>query len=55
MKDKSDKIIFACLDHVDQALDDFVNFQETPPQLNKTQEKHKCTYCPDNAEYIITK
>ena len=55
MKDNYDKIIFACLEHVDQALDDFVNFQETPPQLNKTTDQQKCTYCVENAEYIVTK
>ena len=55
MRDKIDKMIFACMDHVEQALDDYVNFQETPPQLNKTTETNKCTYCPENAEYIIKK
>jgi CxxH/CxxC protein (TIGR04129 family) len=55
MEGKCEKIIYACMEHVEQALDDYVNFQEVPPQLLKTSEEHKCTYCLKNAEYIIMK
>lgn len=53
MKDKFEKIIFACMEHVEQAIDDFVNYQEVPPQLVKIKEEQKCTYCDNNAEYQI--
>lgn len=55
MKEKSEKIIYACMEHVEQAIDDYVNFLEVPPQLIKTNEEQQCTYCPQNAEYIIMK
>ena len=52
MKEKYE-IIFACIDHVDQALDDYVNDKEAAPELIKTYEEKKCSYCQKNAEYII--
>jgi CxxH/CxxC protein (TIGR04129 family) len=55
MKEKCEEIIFACMEHVEQAIDDYVNFQEVSPQLIKIKEEQKCTYCSKNAEYIIMK
>jgi len=55
MKENNEKIIYACMEHVEQAIDDYVNFLEAPPQLIKANEEQKCTYCPQNAEYIIMK
>lgn len=45
--------IFACMEHVKQAIDDYVNSKEAAPQLIKTDKKEKCSYCKKNAEYII--
>lgn len=55
MKENSEKIILACMEHVEQAIDDFVNFQEAAPQIIKEIEIQKCTYCQKNAEYKIVK
>jgi len=53
-KVKNVKIIFACLEHAELALDDYVNFEESAPQIIKFQdENQKCSYCDKNAEYEI--
>lgn len=54
MKEKSEKI-YACFEHVDLALDDYVNFQEAAPQIITFKEEEKCSYCTNKAEYIIMK
>jgi len=46
-------IILACMEHIEQAIDDYVNYKEAAPQLSKTNEEQKCSYCKKNAEYII--
>jgi CxxH/CxxC protein (TIGR04129 family) len=43
------------MEHVEQAIDDFVNFQEVAPQIIKLTEERKCTYCQKNAVYEIIK
>jgi CxxH/CxxC protein (TIGR04129 family) len=49
------KIIYACEDHVEMALDDYINESETAPKLMKIQdEKQKCSYCREEAKYLIT-
>ena len=55
MKENKEKIIFTCEDHADQALDDYVNFQETAPQIIKTDTDRKCDYCEKKSEYKIMK
>lgn len=55
MKENNEKVIFACMEHVEQAIDDFVNFQEVAPLIIKLKEERKCTYCTKNAEYKIMK
>ena len=45
MKENNEKVIFACMEHVEQAIDDFVNFQEVAPLIIKLKEERKCTYC----------
>ncbi|HHZ01084.1 MAG TPA: CxxH/CxxC protein [Tissierellia bacterium] len=45
--------IYACMEHVDQAIDDYVNHMEAAPQLNKAEEAKKCAYCQKSAEYLI--
>lgn len=52
MKEKYEEI-FACMEHVDCALDDYVNIKEAAPELIRTNEEKKCSYCQKNAEYII--
>ena len=42
------------MEHVEQAIDDYVNYKEAAPQLNKINDERKCSYCKKNAEYIIT-
>lgn len=50
----NEKIIFACLEHAELALDDYVNSEEIAPQILKIQdENHKCSYCEKNAEYEV--
>lgn len=55
MKEEFEEIIFSCNEHVDQAIDDYVNYLEVSPQLIKTSEDKKCTYCNKNAVYKIIK
>ncbi len=45
-------VIFACRQHVDIAIDDFVNEKEAAPQMSKVQDI-KCSYCNEEAEYEI--
>ena len=52
MKEKHEKI-YTCMEHVEQAIDDYVNCKEAAPQLIKTDKEEKCSYCKKNAEYII--
>jgi len=49
------KIIFACEEHIETALDDFVNFEEKAPQMIKLSENEniKCSYCKNEAEYKL--
>lgn len=46
-------IIFACKLHVEMAIDDFVNKMEAAPDITKTQNNNKCSYCNEEAEYEI--
>ncbi|HKM01770.1 MAG TPA: CxxH/CxxC protein [Sedimentibacter sp.] len=55
MEENIEKIIYTCFEHVEQALDDFVNFQEIAPQIIKTNSEQKCNYCHKNSEYKIMK
>lgn len=45
-------IIYACLEHVEMAIDDFVNKAETAPEVQKIQNE-KCSYCKEEAQYEI--
>ena len=44
--------INACRDHIEMALDDFVNKYETAPEIILDSEK-KCFYCEKKADYIV--
>lgn len=49
-----DTDIFACLNHIDQAIDDYVNSMETAPRIIETNDNEKCIYCDEKAIYKIT-
>jgi len=46
------KNIYACKEHIDMALDDFVDEYEVFPVLEKCEQK-KCSYCDQVAEYMV--
>lgn len=46
------KEIYACKAHIDDAMDDLINYEETFPIMEKAKDM-KCSYCSENAEYII--
>lgn len=48
-------IIFACRQHIEMAIDDFVNTKEAAPRIDKTEkaQEDKCSYCEEAAEYEI--
>lgn len=47
-----DKNKLCCEQHVDAAIDDYINEYETFPNMDKAEDG-KCDYCEDKAEYII--
>jgi len=49
------KIIFACKDHIEIALDDFVNTEEKAPQMKIVSNENsiKCDYCEKESVYEI--
>ena len=46
------EIIYACEEHIDQAMDEVINEKETFPVMNEVNEK-KCSYCNKEAKYEI--
>lgn len=42
-----------CEKHIDMAFDDFLVDYETFPEMKKTEERHKCSYCNEDANYIL--
>jgi CxxH/CxxC protein (TIGR04129 family) len=44
----------ACLEHVDMALDDFVNEQSCAPEMAVCKDG-KCDYCHQKAVYLVKK
>lgn len=43
---------YACEEHMDEAMDDIINEQETFPIINKTKG-FKCSYCDKECSYEI--
>lgn len=50
----TEKVIHACRLHIEMAIDDFVNEEESAPEIIKVQNE-KCSYCEEKAEYEIKK
>ena len=46
------EVLYACFEHVEMAIDDYVNEKEEAPQIIKVQNQ-KCSYCKEDAEYEI--
>ncbi|HAQ39651.1 MAG TPA: CxxH/CxxC protein [Clostridiales bacterium] len=49
---EKEAVIYACKEHVEMAIDDFVNTAEAAPQIIKVQNE-RCSYCEEKAEYEI--
>lgn len=49
------KVIYACKDHVEMALDDYINTEETAPSIDKVEicKNIRCSYCDEQAIYIL--
>jgi len=47
------KIIYACIEHIEIALDDYINEKENAPNMQKCEDK-TCSYCSDKAIYKLT-
>lgn len=43
---------YACEEHMDEAMDDIINEEETFPEINSA-EGIKCTYCNNGCKYEI--
>ena len=43
---------YACEEHLDEAMDDIINEEETFPVINKCNN-NQCTYCEKQGEYEI--
>ncbi len=50
---KNEKVIYCCLEHVEIALDDFVNEVEIAPAMEKCEDKN-CDYCKNKATYKLS-
>ena len=50
-----DKIIFSCEEHIEMAIDDYVNYEEKAPQMKNVSDEYneKCLYCDKGAKYIL--
>lgn len=50
--DNDKAVIYACTEHVEVAIDDYVNGKETAPEICRISDK-KCDYCSSEAEYEV--
>lgn len=46
------KIIYACGEHVELAIDDYINYNEGAPEINCISGR-MCDYCKNSAEYEV--
>lgn len=49
------KVIYSCKEHIETALDDFINFEGKAPTMNiiLPLSDIKCSYCVKKAEYEL--
>ena len=45
-------IRYACEEHMDEAMDDIINEEETFPVINECKN-NKCSYCDKESKYEI--
>ena len=45
-------IKYACEDHIDEAMDDVINFEETFPVISECIN-NKCDYCEKQSKYEV--
>lgn len=50
-----DKILFACKEHIEVALDDYVNHEEKAPHMIVIEDENNsiCSYCEQEAKYKL--
>lgn len=46
------ELIYACEEHIDEAMDEVINEKETFPVMNEVIGK-KCSYCDEEAKYEV--
>jgi len=51
--EEANRPVKACGDHIDIAIDDFIDTNETFPLLTKAVEG-KCSYCEKAAVYLLS-
>jgi CxxH/CxxC protein (TIGR04129 family) len=49
-----ENIIYTCLEHIEMALDDFVNELEVAPAMEKCDDRN-CDYCNNKSAYKLSK
>ena len=46
------KKIYACGAHIDDAIDDLINYEETFPIIEELKGS-KCSYCNEGSSYVV--
>lgn len=46
------KKLYACEEHIDEAIDEIVDKKETFPIIHK-ETKNKCSYCEKKSQYEV--
>ncbi|MBP1926799.1 CxxH/CxxC protein (TIGR04129 family) [Sedimentibacter acidaminivorans] len=49
------KNLYACKDHIEVALDDYINFEENAPYMVEVSDEEQvvCSYCEQKAKYKL--
>lgn len=47
------KIVYVCNEHLDEAMDDIINMNETFPVMDEELEE-KCSYCNSKSKYRLS-
>ena len=48
-----EKTIYACIQHIEMALDDYINEIENAPNMQKCEDR-TCSYCSEKAIYKLS-